>query len=153
MQKTKKRKKHIVRRIVFLILILALLAGVIWHFYSSLKQEYTVTYDSYTASVGSIANALSFSGNLNLVDSAAYTASAAADVRTVFVAAGDTVHKNDKLLRLSNGTTVQADFDGRVNVLSVKRATPSTPATHLCRSRTSTTSKSPFALMNMTLTA
>lgn len=55
--------------------MLALLGGAAAYGYSSLKQEYTVTCDSYTAAVGSISNALSLSGNLALLDSASYTAS------------------------------------------------------------------------------
>ena len=92
--------------------------GVVW--LGMLKQEYTVTYDAYTASIGSISNALSFSGNLGLVNSADYTASASTTVRAVYVAVGDNVQKGDKLLRLANGTTISAEFDGRVNTLSVE---------------------------------
>ena len=101
------------------ILLLALIGGGLWVAYRSLKQQYTVTYDSYTATRGSISNSLSFSGNLGLVDSASYTASSSSTVRTLYVCAGDEVHEGDKLLRLANGETVTADFDGKVNTVSV----------------------------------
>ena len=83
-----------------------------------MKAEYTVTYDGYTATTGSISNSLSFSGSLQLVDSATYTAPAAATVRQVYVAVGDTVKKDDKLMRLSSGDTISAGFDGTVNKLN-----------------------------------
>ena len=117
--RAKSRRKRIVRKIILFLLILLLLAGAGWFAYNSLKAEYTVTYDSYTATTGSISNALSFSGNLSLVDSAVYSASSSGTVKTVYVAAGDEVEEGAKLLRLSNGETVKADFAGRVNKMNV----------------------------------
>ena len=117
--KKNRRRRRIVRRIVTLVIVLALLAGVGWYGYGMLKQEYTVTYDGYTATIGSISNSLSFSGNLQLIDSASYAASANTSVRKVYVEAGQDVTEGDNLLRLSNGDTVKAEFDGRVNSLSV----------------------------------
>ncbi|MGN0803449.1 MAG: efflux RND transporter periplasmic adaptor subunit [Candidatus Faecivicinus sp.] len=118
-KKGKKWKRRL-RRALTALVILLVIAGLAWYGYGMLKQEYTVTYDAYTASIGSISNALSFSGNLGLVNSADYAASASTTVRTVYVAAGDDVQKGDKLLRLANGTTISAEFDGRVNTLSVE---------------------------------
>ena len=116
----KPRRKRRLRKFIFMLILLLLIAATGWYAYNSLKAEYTVTYDSYTATTGSISNALSFSGNLSLVDSASYTASGSGTVRTLYVAAGDDVKEDQKLLRLSTGQTVTADFDGRVNVLSVE---------------------------------
>lgn len=115
----KPRKKKRLRRLILTLVLLALLAAAGWYAYSSLKLEYTVTYDSYTATTGSISNALSFSGNLALVDSATYAAGSSGTVRTVYAQAGDAVKEGDRLVRLSNGETVSAEFDGRVNALSV----------------------------------
>lgn len=84
-----------------------------------LKQEYTVTYQGYTVTTGSISNALSFSGNLSLINSESYSASSASTVRTVYVSAGSEVNKGDKLVRLANGQTVEAGISGRVNTVSV----------------------------------
>lgn len=120
MKKPKSRAKRIVRRIILTLLLLAILAGAVFYGYSRLKQEYTVTYTSYTATTGSISNALSFSGNLSLVDSKTYTASASTTVRTIYVGEGDTVAEGDKLMRMSNGNTIEADFDGKVNTISVE---------------------------------
>ncbi len=108
------------RRIIITLIVLALLAGAGWLAYSSLKAEYTVTYDTYTATRGSISNALSFSGNLSLVDSATYAASSSGTVKTAYVAAGDAVAEGDRLLRLNNGETLTAGFAGRVNRLNVQ---------------------------------
>lgn len=119
MKKSSKPHRHILRKIMLLLLIIVLLGGIGFYLYSMLKQEYTVTYDSYTATTGSISNALSFSGNLSLVDSKTYTASSSSTVRTVYVSVGDNVQEGDKLMRLSNGETIEADFAGRINSISV----------------------------------
>lgn len=113
------RKRRIVRRIIAACLILVLLAAAGFAGYMMLRQKYTVTYTSYTAATGSISNSLSFSGNLSLVDSAYYTAPSAGTVRTVYAAVGDQVKEGQKLVRLSNGSTVEAEFDGKVNALPV----------------------------------
>ena len=119
MMKTgKPRKRRLARRIILIVLLLALAAGIGWYAYNALKREYTTAYDAYSATTGSISNALSFSGNLTLIDSASYTASSSSTVKTVYVPVGTDVKEGDKLIRLANGETISADFDGRVNVLS-----------------------------------
>lgn len=62
MKKKTKTLGRILRRIIVTILVLALLAGGAWIACRALKQEYSVTYQGYTATTGSISNALSFSG-------------------------------------------------------------------------------------------
>jgi len=70
MTKSGKPRKHgLVRRILLIVLLLAVVGGIGWYAYNALKREYTTTYDTYTATTGSISNALSFSGNLALIDS------------------------------------------------------------------------------------
>ena len=121
LQKKKKRKKvlrAILRTFLILLLIAALLLGGLF-IYGKTQTGSTVTYQPYTASQGTISNALSFSGSLQLIDNATYTADAASEVRTVYVAAGDQVTAGQKLIRLSNGQTIEAEFDGRVNQLLV----------------------------------
>ena len=109
-KKSKSRKRKILRKILITLIVLLLLAALGFYGYTMLKQEYTVTYDSYTASIGSISNALSFSGNLNLIDNATYTASSNSEVRKVYVAAGQDVKDGDKLIRLQNGETIEEDL-------------------------------------------
>lgn len=121
-QKTQKKKKRrkilrtILRTILILLLIAALLIGGLF-IYDKTNTANVVTYQPYTASQGTISNALSFSGSLQLIDNATYAADAASEVRTVYVAEGDQVKEGQKLMRLSNGQTIGAEFDGRVNQL------------------------------------
>ena len=89
MKKKAKTRGRILRRIIITILVLALLAGGAWIACCALKHEYSVTYQGYTATTGSISNALSFSGNLSLVSIESYSATSASTVRTVYVSAGD----------------------------------------------------------------
>ena len=119
MNKAPKRRRRWLRKLIFLLIALILIAALGFYGYTALKQEYTVVYDSYTATTGSISNALSFSGNLSLIDSATYAASSSSTVRTLYVSAGDEVRDGDRLLRLANGETIEAEFDGRVNAVSV----------------------------------
>ena len=121
MKKTpKSRRRRILRKILITLFVLLLLAALGFYGYTMLKQEYTVTYDSYTASIGSISNALSFSGNLSLIDNATYSASSNSQVRKLYVAAGQDVKEGDKLVRLNNGETIEAEFDGRVNAVAIE---------------------------------
>ena len=114
-----KKKKRILRRIITTVLLVVLLAGAGFYAWARLKSEYTITYDAYTASRGTISNSLSFNGSMALRDSMTYTSSSSAKVRAVYVKNGDAVKKGDRLIRLGNGTTVTADFDGKVNLVSV----------------------------------
>ncbi len=118
-KKKGKRRGKLLRRIVILLLLGALLAAVGYVGYSRLKQEYTVTYQPYSATVGTISNSLSFSGTLQAIDSATYTASSATTVRSIYVNKGGDVKDGDRLMRLANGTIIEAEFDGRVNQLPV----------------------------------
>lgn len=113
MNKVSKPRRRWLRKLIWTLILLLILAAAAFYGYMAPKEEYTITYDSYTATTGSISNALSFSGNLSLIDSASYAASANTSVCRVYVAVGD------ELVRLSNGTTIKAEFDGRVNALNV----------------------------------
>lgn len=119
MNRSPKTRRRRFKKLIIWLIVLLLLAALAWYAASMLRQEYTVTYDEYTAATGSISNALSFSGNLSLIDSASYSASNQSTVRKVYVAVGDNVSDGDKLVRLANGETIAAEFDGRVNTLSV----------------------------------
>lgn len=119
-RKPVKKWKRILKRTVVLFVVLAVLAGGVWYAYGTLKSEYAVTYDAYSATTGSISNALSFSGSFALVDSASYAPTSSTSVKSVYVAAGDDVSEGDKLVRLSNGETITADFDGRINAVDVE---------------------------------
>ena len=115
----RKKRRRLLRRIIVLILLFVLIAGAGYLGYTRLKQEYTVTYQPYSATAGSISNSLSFSGTLQAVNSMLYTAESSTKVRNVYVSKGAAVREGDKLMRLANGTTIEADFDGTVNQLYV----------------------------------
>ena len=116
-----KKKRKIIRRIIVLVIVLGILGLAGYIVVRKLQADYRVTYDPYTASVGSISNSLSYSGSLQLIDNATYTASSACKVREVYVEKGQKVKEGDKLVRLSDGTTLEAEFDGEVCALEVEK--------------------------------
>lgn len=116
-KKRKRKPKHIFRKILCTLLVLLILAGGIFYAINSLRAEYTVTYQGYNASIGTISNALSFNGTLQAVHSGSYTAQEAGTVKTVYKAAGEAVADGDRIMKLSNGQVVKAEFDGTVNTI------------------------------------
>ena len=120
-KKKKGRKRRIIKRIIWLIVILAILGGIGYVVYNKLRADYKVTYDPYTATTGSISNSLSFTGSMQLINSATYTASAETKVREIYVSVGDKVKQGAKLLRLSDGTSIEAEFDGTVSAINVAK--------------------------------
>ncbi|MBO7663618.1 MAG: HlyD family efflux transporter periplasmic adaptor subunit [Clostridia bacterium] len=119
-RKKKRSRKKTVRRIIWTVVILALLGTGAWLGYTKLRADYQVTYDAYTATTGSISNSLNFSGSMQLINSRAYTASGDQKVKDVYVSVGQKVAKGAKLIRLSGGETLTADFDGTVSAVEVE---------------------------------
>lgn len=118
-KKKRGKKRKLVRRIILALILVVILGGAAWLGIMSLRQEYTVTYDEYNATTGTISNALSFSGSLQARSNVTYTASSPATVRAVYVTREQDVKAGDALMRLSSGQTVEAEFDGRINQLYV----------------------------------
>ncbi len=118
-KKKKGRKRKILKRLIWTVVILLVIGVAGWSVYSRLISEYRITYDPYTATTGSISNSLSFTGSMQLIDSASYTASSDGKVREVYVSVGDQVRDGDKLMRLSGGETIEAEFDGTVSSVDV----------------------------------
>ncbi|NLI21662.1 MAG: HlyD family efflux transporter periplasmic adaptor subunit [Clostridiales bacterium] len=115
----KKRAKRI-RKLIGWLVILALLAGAFYLFvYPDLNASATTTYDSYTATRGTISNSMSFSGTISVVNSETLTSEAAATVRRIYVSEGEAVTAGQKLMRLSDGEVFKAGFDGEVNEIAV----------------------------------
>jgi len=116
-----RKRKRLIRRILFWIIFLAALAAaarfILW---PKLTAGATITYDKYTARVGTITNALTFSGSVSVKNNETHTAEGAATVRQIFVTEEQPVRKDDKLMRLSDGTNIKASFDGQVNAISVE---------------------------------
>ena len=120
-KKKKGRKRRILKKIIWTIIILAILGVIGWSVYSRLRADYKITYDPYTATTGSISNSLSFSGSMQLIDSETYTAPADAKIREIYVTAGQKVTDGTKLMRLSTGDTIEAEFDGTVSAINVSK--------------------------------
>lgn len=104
-----------------LVIVLALVGGITFLVIRKLRRDNTVTYDAYTTSIRTISNSLSYSGSMQLINSATYTADEKVLVRDVYVAAGDKVKKDDRLMRLANGKTLTAEFDGTVNAMGAAK--------------------------------
>ena len=120
-KKPNRKRRKIIRRIIVLTIVLALIGGAVFLVIRKLRSDYTVTYDAYTTTVGTISNSLSYSGSMQLINNTTYTADEATKVRDVYVQVSDKVKEGDKLVRLSNGTTITAEFDGTVNKVSVEK--------------------------------
>ena len=120
-KKKKGRKKKTVKRLIWIIILLLVLGVAIWSVISRLQAEYRVTYNPYTATTGSISNSLSFTGSMQLINSANYTASEDTKVREIYVAEGAKVSKGDKLMRLYGGEMIEAEFDGTVSSIDVEK--------------------------------
>ena len=118
-KKKRGKKRKTIRRIILALILVVILGGAAWLGIMSLRQEYTVTYDEYSATTGTISNALSFSGSLQARSNVTYTASSPAKVRAIYVTREQDVKAGDALMRLSSGQTVEAEFDGRINQLYV----------------------------------
>lgn len=114
-----KRKRKWIRRVVWLAILALIGCGVYFIGLPMLQSSVTTTYDTYTATTGSISNDLSFSGSFALKHSETLTASSAATVRAIYVSEGDSVTSGDRIARLSDGETVKASIDGTVNTLDV----------------------------------
>ncbi|MBR6954540.1 MAG: HlyD family efflux transporter periplasmic adaptor subunit [Clostridia bacterium] len=127
----KKKKRRGLRRVIILLVVLAILGGGALITVRNLQAQYTVTYNGYTAARGTISNALSYTGTVQLVNTQNCTAPSAAKVREVYVAVGDRVKEGDKLVRLSTGETLKADFDGRVNKVDAAKGDEVTPGASL----------------------
>ena len=117
-RKAKRRRRRLKRFIIF-VLILAILGAAGYVTVQKLKSEYTVNYQAYSATTGTISNSLSFSGTLQAINNTSYTASSDSAVRALYVEKGQDVKEGDTLLRFASGKTLTADFDGRINQLNV----------------------------------
>ena len=119
-QKQKKKKRLIKKLILWLVLLAIAALAVRFVLWPKLTAEATITYDKYTARIGTISNALSFSGSVSVKNNETHSAESTATVRQIFVKEEQQVKKDDKLMRLSDGTNIKASFDGQVNAIGVE---------------------------------
>jgi len=115
----KKKKRKWLRRLAWLTVLALAAAGAYFIGLPLLKESVTVTYDTYTATTGSISNALSFSGSFALKNSESLYPDGTTTVRSLYVSAGDNVNEGDRIARLANGDILKSGISGRVNVLNV----------------------------------
>ena len=119
--KNRRKRKKVIRRLIAAAAILVVLGFAGFIVARKLQADYSVIYDPYTASIGTITNSLSYSGSMQLINNETYTASSATKVREVYVSQGDGVQEGDRLIRLNDGTTVTAAFSGTVNRIDVAK--------------------------------
>jgi len=114
-----KKKKRTLRKVLIWLILLALAAGCVYLFVlPKWKADATTTYSQYAARIGSISNSISFNGSVSVKNAETITADNAATVRVIYVEEEQQVKKDDRLMRLSDGTTVKASFDGQINLIS-----------------------------------
>ena len=116
----KKRRRRIKKLIIWLIILLIAALAVRMFVIPKLKAAATLTYDSYTATQGSISNSMSFSGSISVINDETLASEAAGTVRKIYVEEDEAVSQGDRLIRLSNGEIIKAGFDGEVNEISVE---------------------------------
>jgi len=119
-KKKKKRFRRLKRLLIWLILLAIGAMAVRFIVLPKLDAEATTTYNSYAARIGTITNAMSFSGSISVQNNETITADSAATVRQIYVSEGEKVVRGQRLMRLSNGSTLKASFDGEVNQISVE---------------------------------
>ncbi|MDD3334382.1 MAG: HlyD family efflux transporter periplasmic adaptor subunit [Eubacteriales bacterium] len=120
-RKKSTKKKHRVRKVIIVILLLALVGACLWFFVlPGLADSATTTYNSYTTTIGSISNSMSFSGTISVTNYETLSPSGESTVRQIYVSEEQNVKEGDKLVRLSTGETLKANFDGQVNSIDVE---------------------------------
>lgn len=120
MSEQKPKKKRRWRKPLLILILLALVGAALWFFVlPGLMASATTTYDSYTASIGSISNAMSFSGSISVINYESLSSSGDGTVRQIYVEEEQAVTEGQRLVRLSTGETLKANFDGQVNAINV----------------------------------
>lgn len=133
----KGKKKSILRRIMkwMIALVIFAILGVLFYYVwlPMLKASVTTTYDAYQATTGTISNSLSFSGSVNIVNSEYITSPDSGTVRDIYVKNGDNVKKGERLVRMSTGDTLKANFDGTINSINVEAGDSVSNGAQLCQ--------------------
>ena len=99
------------------ILGVIILAAIAWKMFFG--GEKTAQYIQETASTGSITTYYNFSGTLSVNHTATIASPSATTVSELYVAANTNVRKNDRLMRLEDGTIVKAEIAGEITNLPV----------------------------------
>lgn len=110
-----KRKRKWIKWAVLAVVVLAI-AGWLWAV-SKTSQE--VAYTPVPVTTGSITTYYNFDGLVRAGRMQTVNAGAAGTVRTVYVSENQQVKKGDRLYRMEDGTTVEADIAGEVTSLPI----------------------------------
>lgn len=132
-QKPRRRKRRgVIRKIVWIFVIILIVVCVLLYVRKALQTEYTVTYQQYNATTGTISNSLSFSGTLSAVNSQTCLSNNSGTVKQIYVSPGDQVQIGDKLIRLSTGQILKAEIDGEINEMKASEGDEISAGTTLC---------------------
>ena len=104
-------------KIIVIVVVLALIAGGVYLFTSNRQNT---AYSEEIARTQDISTYYTFSGNLSTKTSQSVAATAKTTVKECLFAEGDTVKKNDIVLKYSNGNTARAPMDGTLSNLYVE---------------------------------
>lgn len=96
------------------IIILVILAIVVIAVFLLLRGGNQVAYSQEIASTGTLATYYNFSGKIDVELSSTVTAPAEATIKEIYVKAGDSVQKDTRLARLSDGTILKAEITGEI---------------------------------------
>lgn len=120
MKKKKKRFRCLKRLLIWLVVLALAAVAVKFFVLPKLESGSTITYNSYAARIGTISNSMSFSGSIAVQNDETISADSSATVRQIYVTEGEKVTRGQRLMRLSNGDTLKASFDGEVNAINVE---------------------------------
>lgn len=112
MRKKRKWLKWVVLAVVVL--------GIAGWLYTVSKTTQEVAYTQVPVTTGSIATYYNFDGLVRAGRVQTVNAAAAGTVRTVYVSENEQVRKGDRLYRMEDGTTVEAEIAGEVTSLPVE---------------------------------
>lgn len=117
-------------KIIAIIVVLALVAGGVYLFTGGRKNA---AYSEEIARPQDISTYYTFSGNLSTKDSQIVTSTAKTTVKECLFSEGDTVKKNDIILKFSSGGTARAPMDGTLSNLYVEEGDEVTMGQQLLR--------------------
>ncbi len=85
-----------------------------------MNKESNSSYTEEIARTQDISAYYTFSGNLSAKSSKTVTATAKTNVKEILFSEGDTVKKNDIIVRLTNGNTLRSPMDGTISNLNIE---------------------------------
>lgn len=110
-----RKKKKWIKWVVLAVVVLAI-AGWLW---AASKTSQEVAYTQVPVTTGSITTYYNFDGLVRAGRVQTVNAGAAGTVRAVYVSENQQVKKGDRLYRMEDGTTVQAEIAGEVTSLPI----------------------------------